>query len=107
MGLLGVGSAPVAFAHTKGLPLSRFGLIDVSLQANVTYANFDDPKKVDFDKIGDRHSKGFNLTSFDLSLSGQVPEFPLKFAMFLTFKQDKASIEATLLFCHNLESISP
>jgi hypothetical protein len=107
IGLLVVASSPVAFAHTKGLTLSRFGLIDVSLQANVTYANFDDPKRVDFDKIGDRHSKGFNLTSFDLSLSGQVPEFPLKFAMFLTFEQDKASIEEAFLFFHKLEEFSP
>src|SRR5260370_20164018 len=107
IGLLVVASSPVAFAHTKGLTLSRFGLIDVSLQANVTYANFDDPKRVDFDKIGDRHSKRFNLTSFDLSLSGQVPEFPLQFAMFLTFEQDKASIEEAFLFFHKLEEFSP
>src|SRR5437899_1437820 len=107
IGLLIVASSLDAVAHTKGLTLSRFGLIDVSLQANVAYVNFDDPKKVDFDKIGDRHSKGFNLTSFDLSLSGQVPEFPLKFAMFLTFEQDKASIEEAFLFFHKLEEFSP
>src|SRR2546425_3355054 len=106
IGLLVVASSPDAVAHTKGLTLSRFGLIDVSLQANVAYVNFDDPKKVDFDKIGDRHHKGFNLTSFDLSLSGQVPEFPLKFAMFLTFEQDKASIEEAFLFFHKLEEFS-
>src|SRR3989449_7614176 len=107
IGLLIVASSLDALAHTKGLTLSRFGLIDVSLQANVAYVNFDDPKKVDFDKIGDRHSKGFSLTSFDLSLSGQVPEFPLKFAMFLTFEQDKASIEEAFLFFHTLEEFSP
>jgi hypothetical protein len=107
IGLLIVASSLDAVAHTKGLTLSRFGLIDVSLQANVAYVNFDDPNKVDFDKIGDRHSKGFNLTSFDLSLSGQVPEFPLKFAMFLTFEQDKASIEEAFLFFHKLEEFSP
>src|SRR5438128_5083801 len=107
IGLLVVASSPGAVAHTKGLTLSRFGLIDVSLQANVAYVNFDDPKKVNFDKIGDRHEKGFNLTSFDLSLSGQVPEFPLKFAMFLTFEQDKASIEEAFLFFHKLEEFSP
>jgi hypothetical protein len=107
IGLLIVASSLDAIAHTKGLTLSRFGLIDVSLQANVAYVNFDDPNKVDFDKIGDRHSKGFNLTSFDLSLSGQVPEFPLKFAMFLTFEQDKASIEEAFLFFHKLEEFSP
>ncbi len=107
IGLLLVASSSVASAHTKGLTLSRFGLIDVSLQANVAYATFSDPKKVDFDKIGDRHSKGFNLTSFDLSLSGQTPEFPLKYALFLTFEQDKASIEEAFLFFHKLEEFSP
>jgi hypothetical protein len=107
IGLLVVASSPAAFAHTKGLTLSRFGLIDVSLQANLVYADFEDPKRVDFDKIGDRHEKGFNLTSFDLSLTGQTPEFPLKFAMFLTFEQDKASIEEAFLFFHKLEEFSP
>src|SRR2546425_5452014 len=67
IGLLVIlGWSPDAGAHTKGLTLSRFGLIDVSLQANVDYVNFSDPKRVDFDKIGDRQQKGFNLTSFDL-----------------------------------------
>jgi hypothetical protein len=82
--LLVAASSSCALAHTKGLTLSRFGLIDVSLQANVDYVTFSDPNKIDFDKIGDRQSKGFNLTSFDLSLTGETAEFPLKFAMFLT-----------------------
>jgi hypothetical protein len=106
LGLIGLltilVTAPDVAAHTKGLTLSRFGLIDVSLQANVAYVTFDDPKKVDFDKIGDRHRKGFNLTSFDLSLTGETAEFPMKFAMFLTFEQDKASIEEAFLFFHKL-----
>src|SRR5438445_5999512 len=94
--------SPDAGAHTKGLTLSRFGLIDVSLQANVDYVNFSDPKRVDFDKIGDRQQKGFNLTSFDLSLTGETAEFPLKFAMFLTFEQYRASIEEAFLFIYML-----
>ena len=98
--------SPHTEAHTKGLTLSRFGLIDVSLQANVDYVNFSDPKRVDFDKIGDRQQKGFNLTSFDLSLTGETAEFPLKFAMFLTFEQDKASIEEAFLFFHKLGEFS-
>ncbi len=98
--------APDAGAHTKGLTLSRFGLIDVSLQANVDYVTFSDPNRIDFDKIGDRQSKGFNLTSFDLSLSGETAEFPLKFAMFLTFTQDSASIEEAFLFFHKLGEFS-
>src|SRR5437879_8965136 len=99
--------SPDAGAHTKGLTLSRFGLIDVSLQANVDYVNFSDPKRVDFDKIGDRQEKGFNLTSFDLSLSGETAEFPLKFAMFLTFEQDRASIEEAFIFFHKMGELSP
>jgi len=103
IGLLAVcGGVPDAAAHTKGLTLSRFGLIDVSLQANVDYVAFSDPKRVNFDKIGDRQQKGFNLTSFDLSLTGETPEFPLKFAMFLSFGQDTASIEEAFLFFHKL-----
>ena len=105
--LVVLGWVPDAGAHTKGLTLSRFGLIDVSLQANVDYVAFSDPKRVDFDKIGDRQQKGFNLTSFDLSLSGETPEFPLKFAMFLTFTQDTASIEEAFLFFHKLGEFSP
>jgi hypothetical protein len=54
--------SPDAGAHTKGLTLSRFGLIDVSLQANVDYVTFSDPKKIDFDKIGDRQQKGLRCS---------------------------------------------
>src|SRR5882724_9324129 len=68
LGLIGLlvilACSPDAEAHTKGLTLSRFGLIDISLQANVDYVNFSDPKRVDFDKIGDRQQKGFNLFNF-------------------------------------------
>jgi hypothetical protein len=105
--LVFLACSPGAEAHTKGLTLSRFGLIDVSLQANVDYVTFSDPNKIDFDKIGDRQSKGFNLTSFDLSLSGETAEFPLKFAMFLTFTQDSASIEEAFLFFHKLGEFTP
>ncbi|PYM74307.1 MAG: hypothetical protein DME03_14030, partial [Candidatus Rokuibacteriota bacterium] len=70
-GLAALTWAPEAEGHTKGLTLSRFGLIDVSLQGNVDYTIFSDPNKVDFDKIGDRSTEGFNLTSFDLSLTGE------------------------------------
>src|SRR5438105_5767460 len=89
--------SPDAGAHTKGLTLSRFGLIDVSLQANVDYVNFSDPRRVDFDKIGDRQQKGFNLTSFDLSLTGETAEFPLKFALYLSLVQDRVRLEAGYL----------
>src|SRR5205807_10520379 len=82
--------SPDAGAHTKGLTLSRFGLIDVSLQANVDYVNFCDPRRVDFDKIGDRQHKGSNLTSFDLSLTGETAEFALKVTMFLTLEQSRS-----------------
>ncbi len=108
IGLLLAWVAPDnAFAHTKGITLSRFGLIDVSLQGNIAYVNFDNPSKVDFDKIGDRHEKGLNLTSFDLSLTGETPQFPLKYALFETFEQEGASIEEAFLFFHKLEVFSP
>src|SRR5258705_2496334 len=106
-GLMVLAWAPEARAHTKGLTLSRFGLIDVSLQGNVDYAIFSDPNKVDFDKIGDRSEPGFNLTSFDLSLTGETPEFPMKFALFLTFGQTAASIEEAFVFFHKLGEFTP
>ena len=106
-GLVVLAWAPEAKAHTKGLTLSRFGLIDVSLQGNVDYTIFSDPNKVDFDKIGDRSKEGFNLTSFDLSLTGETPEFPMKFAMFLTFEQTAASIEEAFVFFHKLGEFTP
>src|SRR5262245_31894878 len=91
-------SAPEVAAHTKGLTLSRFGLIDVSLTGNVDYAIFSNPNKVDFDKIGDRSSAGFNLTSFDVSLTGETPDFPMKLALFAAFEQTGASIEEAFFF---------
>ena len=89
--------APGAEAHAKGLTLSRFGLIDVvSLQGNVDYTIFSDPNKVDFDKIGDRSEPGFNLTSFDLSLSRRDARSSDEVRLFLTFEPDRrrASKEA-------------
>src|SRR5262245_5580359 len=106
-GLMSAAGVPEAAAHTKGLTLSRFGLIDVSLTGNVDYAIFSNPDKVDFDKIGDRSNPGFNLTSFDVSLTGELPEFPLKLALFAAFEQTGASIEEAFFFFHKLGEFTP
>jgi hypothetical protein len=69
-------------SHTKGITLSRFGLLDISVTGNVVFVTFDDEKKVNFDKLGGRHEEGFNLTSFDIAISGELPTLPMKFALF-------------------------
>jgi hypothetical protein len=51
-GFLVAALAADAWAHTKGVSLSRFGLLDVSLTGNVAYAGFDKASRIDFDKIG-------------------------------------------------------
>lgn len=96
-----------ALAHTKGITLSQFGLLDVSLTGNVAYVNFDNPSKVNFDKVGDRHEKGFNLTSFDVAITGETFQFPLKFAFFGAFEQDAFGIEEAFFFFHKLEAFAP
>jgi hypothetical protein len=96
-----------AWPHTKGVSLSRFGLLDVSLTGNVAYAGFDKASRIDFDKIGDRHEQGFNLTSFDVSITGETFQFPTKFALFLTFGQESSSIEEAFFFFHKLEAFTP
>ena len=45
-------------SHTKGITLSRFGLLDISVTGNVAFVAFDDEEKVNFDKLGDRHEEG-------------------------------------------------
>src|SRR5437899_10985113 len=62
IGLLVVASSPDASAHTKGLTLSRFGLIDVSLRPNVAYVNLCDLSRVDLDTLRHRHPNGLILT---------------------------------------------
>lgn len=94
-------------SHTKGISLSRFGLIDISLTGNFAFVVFDDESKVNFAKIGDRHEEGFNLTSFDIALTGELPTFPLKFALFTAVEPDTAGIEEAFFFFHKLEAFTP
>jgi hypothetical protein len=96
-----------ALGHVKGVSLSRFGLIDVSLTGNIAYAAFDKASQIDFAKIGDRHEEGFNLTSFDVAFTGELFQFPAKFALFLAFEQESTSIEEAFFFFHKLEAFTP
>jgi hypothetical protein len=93
--------------HTKGITLSRFGLIDISVTGNVAFVAFDDEEKVNFDKLGDRHEEGFNLTSFDIALTGELPTFPMKFALFAAVEPDTAGIEEAFFFFHKLGAFTP
>ena len=97
------GLVESAQAHTKGISLSRFGLIDISLQANVVYSQFTNYSDgVDFTKVGYRDPRGLNITSFDLSLSGELFQFPAKYALFLTTTRDSTGFEEAFLLFHKL-----
>jgi hypothetical protein len=98
-----ISFTPEVSAHTKGISLSRYGLIDISWTGNVAYVNFSDYKE-GFNpfKIGDRHERGLNLTSFDLSLSQDVYQYNAKWALFLAFERDAAGIEEAFILFHKL-----
>jgi hypothetical protein len=61
-------------SHTKGISLSRFGLLDISLTGNFQIVGFEG--NPNFAKIGDRLDEGFNLTSFDIAITGGSPLDP-------------------------------
>lgn len=99
--------SPMAFAHTKGISLSRYGLVDVSWTGNMVYGNFSDYNS-GFNplKLGDRQFRGLTLTSFDLSLSQDCfimyANFPCKWALFTAFGQDTAGIEEAFIMFHKM-----
>jgi hypothetical protein len=101
--LVGLVHIPVTFAHTKGISLSRYGLVDISWTGNLAYVNFSDYED-GFNpfKIGDRHERGLNLTSFDLSLSQDVYQYNAKWALFLAFGRDEAGIEEAFILFHKV-----
>lgn len=101
--LTGLINISGAFAHTKGISLSRYGLVDISWTANLAYVNFSDYEE-GFNpfKIGDRHERGLNLTSFDLALSQDVFQYNAKWALFLAFERDAAAIEEAFILFHKV-----
>ena len=92
-------------SHTKGLSLSRFGLLDVSLTGNFQIVGFEG--NPNFAKIGDRLDEGFNLTSFDIAITGELPTFPLKLALFAAVEEDTAGIEEAFFYFHKLGVFAP
>jgi len=95
--------ASMLYAHTKGISLSRYGMVDVSWTGNVVYGNFSN-YDAGFNplKLGDRQFKGLSLTSFDLSLSQDLYQWPAKWALFTAFEQDTAAIEEAFILFHKL-----
>jgi hypothetical protein len=96
-----------AFAHTKGVSLSRYGLVDISWTGNIVYGNFSNYNEgVNPIKLGDRQFKGLSLTSFDLAFSQDCfilyANFPCKWALFSAFEQDSAAIEEAFILFHKL-----
>ncbi len=107
--LIGVGGmgGSAAFAHTKGVSLSRYGLVDISWTGNLVYGQFTNyDEGLNPVKLGDRQFRGLTETSFDLSLSQDCfilrANFPCKWALFLTFEQDKAGIEEGFILFHKI-----
>lgn len=96
-----------ALAHTKGISLSRYGLVDISWTGNLVYGNFTNYSE-GFDplKLGDRQFQGLTLTSFDLSFSQDCfilyANFPCKWALFTAFQKDAAGIEEAFILFHKM-----
>lgn len=92
-----------AEAHTKGVSLSRYGLVDVSWTGNIAYAYFSD-YEAGFNplKLGERHFAGLNLTSFDLSFTQDAYQFPLKWGLFTAWSPQEVSIEEAFVLFHKL-----
>ncbi|MGB3941997.1 MAG: hypothetical protein WBK96_10950 [Candidatus Manganitrophaceae bacterium] len=98
---------PSAEAHTKGISLSRYGLVDVSWTANIVYGAFSNYSEgVNPIKLGDRQFEGLSVTSFDLALSQDCfilyANFPCKWALFTAFEQEGAAIEEAFLLFHKM-----
>lgn len=97
----------VAFAHTKGISLSRYGLVDVSWTGNIVYGNFSEYNE-GFNplKLGDRQFRGLTLTSFDVSFTQDCfilyANFPCKWALFTAWEQDAAAIEEAFILFHKM-----
>lgn len=98
---------PSAEAHTKGISLSRYGLVDVSWTGNIVYGGITNYEE-GFNpvKLGDRQFKGLSLTSFDLSFTQDCfilyANFPCKWALFTAFAQDEAAIEEAFILFHKM-----
>jgi hypothetical protein len=96
-------AAPSSHAHTKGISLSRYGLVDVSWSANLAAAGF-----LNYDtgfntlKLGERHFQGLNLTSFDLSFTQDFYDFPAKWALFTAWGFDEIAIEEAFVLFHKM-----
>ncbi|MEW6682655.1 MAG: hypothetical protein AB1451_06995 [Nitrospirota bacterium] len=107
MALLGASvlGVPAADAHTKGISLSRYGLIDMSWTGNVLYSSYSDyvnayPQLRPY--IGGALRQGLVLKSFDVSVTQDLYQYPAKFALFLAFGQDSAAIEEAFFLFHKM-----
>jgi hypothetical protein len=94
---------PVAEAHVKGVTLSQYGLIDMSLNINLMYANMTHYNEgYNQDVVGGSIPRGFTLKSADISLSAELFQFPAKFALFITGAESGSSIEESFVYFHKM-----
>ncbi|MHB8481363.1 MAG: hypothetical protein ACYDBV_01295 [Nitrospiria bacterium] len=92
-----------ADAHVKGVTLSQYGLIDMSLNINLMYANMTHyAEGYNQDVVGSQIARGFNLKSADISLSADLFQFPAKFALFIANNEFGTSIEETFIYFHKM-----
>ncbi|HXN05967.1 MAG TPA: hypothetical protein VN944_02760 [Nitrospiria bacterium] len=92
-----------AEAHVKGVTLSQYGMIDMSLNINLMYANMTNyAEGYNQDVVGSSIPRGFTLKSADLSLSAELFQFPAKFALFITNNEYGSSIEETFVYFHKM-----
>lgn len=92
-----------AEAHTKGITLSRYGLVDISWTGNVALAAYSDYYNgFNATKLGTRHFTGLNFTSFDVSFTQEVYQFPAKFGLFTAWGPTGVGIEEGFLLFHKL-----
>lgn len=95
--------APPAEAHVKGVTLSQYGLIDMSLNINLMYANMTHyAEGYNQDVVGGSIPRGFTLKSADLSFSAELFQFPAKFALFITGAESGSSIEESFVYFHKM-----
>src|SRR6266545_8390221 len=97
---------PFPSAQSEATPWAIKHSIERLLEASERKRLENPPEEVR-DKGLRRHEEGFNLTSFDVSVTGETFQFPTKFALFLAFEQESSSIEEAFFFFHKLEAFTP
>jgi hypothetical protein len=75
----------------------------MSLNINLMYANMTHyAEGYNQDVVGGSIPRGFTLKSADMSFSGELFQFPAKFALFITGAESGSSIEESFVYFHKM-----